>query len=91
MAVTDGAVFAWGANSAGQLGTRTFRDKASPTAVRDLDGRGVCQVACGLEHTLLLCRRARPCSLPPPRLPGGTAATLRASLHMITGVLASVS
>ena len=60
VAVCDGAVFAWGANSAGQLGTRTFRDKAAPTPVRDLDGRGVCQAACGLEHTLFLCRCAPP-------------------------------
>ena len=60
VAVTDGVVYAWGANLAGQLGTRTFRDKAAPTLVQDLVGRGVHQVACGLEHTLFLCRCAPP-------------------------------
>lgn len=55
VAVTDSNVFAWGSNSCGQLGTRTFRDKAVPTEVRDLASKGVVQVACGLEHTLVLC------------------------------------
>ena len=55
VAVTDMSVHTWGSNSCGQLGTRTFRDKGSPTEVKDLTGKGVCQVACGLEHTLFLC------------------------------------
>ena len=58
VAVTDSAVYAWGCNGAGQLGTRTFADKAAPTEVRDLEGAGVVSVACGAEHTLFLCRRA---------------------------------
>lgn len=56
VAVTDSNVFAWGNNSCGQLGTRTFRDKAVPTEIKDLAGKGVIQVACGLEHTLFLSR-----------------------------------
>ena len=46
-AVTEGSVYSWGSNSAGQLGSRTFRDKAAPTEVKDLAGKGVAQVACG--------------------------------------------
>ena len=56
VAVTDTSVYSWGSNSSGQLGTRTFRDKKIPTEVKDLAGEGVCQVACGAEHTLFLCR-----------------------------------
>ena len=64
VAVTETSVYSWGANSAGQLGTRTFRDKAAPTPVRDLENAGVCQVACGREHTLFLCRSAPVMPLP---------------------------
>ena len=59
MAVTDAAVFAWGSNACGQLGSRTFRDKGMPTEVRDLAGKHVGQVACGDAHTLFLCRCVR--------------------------------
>lgn len=55
-AVTERTVYSWGSNSAGQLGSRTFRDKASPTEIKDLAGKGVLQVACGAEHSLFLCR-----------------------------------
>ena len=57
-AVTETSVYSWGSNSAGQLGSRTFRDKAAPTEVKDLAGKGVVQVACGAEHSLFLLRRA---------------------------------
>ena len=56
VAVTDTAVYAWGSNSCGQLGTRTFKDKASPTDIKELEGTGVDSVACGAQHTLFLCR-----------------------------------
>lgn len=56
VAVTETSVYSWGSNSSGQLGTRTFRDKATPTQVLDLEGKGVVQLACGTEHTLFLCR-----------------------------------
>lgn len=56
VAVTDTAVCAWGSNSCGQLGTRTFKDKASPTDIKELEGTGVDNVACGAQHTLFLCR-----------------------------------
>ena len=56
MAVTDNQVCAWGANNCGQLGTRTFKDKAAPTDIKELEGAGVETVACGAQHTLFLCR-----------------------------------
>ncbi|KAL3132600.1 hypothetical protein ABBQ32_009129 [Trebouxia sp. C0010 RCD-2024] len=56
VAVTDTAVCAWGSNSCGQLGTRTFMDKASPTEIKELEGARVDHVACGAQHTLFLCR-----------------------------------
>lgn len=58
MAVTDTLVCAWGSNSCGQLGTRTFMDKAAPTEIKELEGVGVDSVACGAQHTLFLCRYA---------------------------------
>ena len=65
-AVTESSVYSWGSNSAGQLGSRTFRDKAAPTEVKDLTAKGVVQVACGSEHSLFLCRRAPPASAVSP-------------------------
>ena len=56
MAITDEEVYSWGDNSCGQLGNRTFRSSALPSEVVDLAGAGVCQVACGEEHTLFVCR-----------------------------------
>ena len=56
VAVTDTSVCAWGSNSCGQLGTRTFMDKAAPTDVKELEGVAVDNVACGAQHTLFLCR-----------------------------------
>ena len=56
VAVTDTTVCAWGSNSCGQLGTRTFKDKASPTDIKELEGVGVANVACGAQHTLFLCQ-----------------------------------
>ena len=55
VAVTDTTVCAWGANNCGQLGTRTFKDKAAPTDIKELEGAGVTSVACGAQHTLFLC------------------------------------
>lgn len=63
VAVTDTSVCAWGSNSCGQLGTRTFMDKASPTEIKELEGVGVDSVACGAQHTLFLCRYAVFCCL----------------------------
>ena len=51
-------MYSWGSNSAGQLGSRTFRDKAAPTEVKDLAGKGVAHIACGAEHSLFLLRCA---------------------------------
>ena len=56
VAVTDEEVYSWGCNNHGQLGTRSFRSASLPSEVLDLRGRGVCQVACGAEHTLFSCR-----------------------------------
>ena len=58
MAVTDTAVYSWGSNKCGQLGTRTFQDKNKPTEITDLAGKHVTQVACGAAHTVFLCRCA---------------------------------
>ena len=58
MAVTDTAVYSWGSNKCGQLGTRTFQDKNKPTEITDLAGKHVTQVACGTAHTVFLCRCA---------------------------------
>lgn len=55
VALTDEEVYAWGDNSCGQLGNRTFRSAATPSELVDLAGRGVCQVACGARHTLFVC------------------------------------
>ncbi len=56
VAVTDTTVCAWGANNCGQLGTRTFKDKAAPTDIKELEQAGVASVACGAHHTLFLCK-----------------------------------
>lgn len=56
VAVTDTTVCAWGANNCGQLGTRTFKDKAAPTDIKELEKAGVASVACGAHHTLFLCK-----------------------------------
>ena len=56
VAVTDTSVCAWGANNCGQLGTRTFKDKAAPTDIKELEHVGVASVACGAHHTLFLCK-----------------------------------
>lgn len=56
VAVTDEEVYTWGLNSHGQLGTGTFSSCGLPAEVPDLKGRGVCQVACGAEHTMFLCK-----------------------------------
>lgn len=56
VAVTDSTVCAWGSNSCGQLGTRTFKDKTSPTEIKELENAGVASLACGAQHTLFLCQ-----------------------------------
>jgi hypothetical protein len=56
VALTDEEVYSWGDNAGGQLGNRTFRPVSLPSEVVDLAGRGVCQVACGAQHTLFVCR-----------------------------------
>ena len=55
VAVAEKQVFSWGSNSAGQLGTRTFKDQSSPAEVKSLEGMHVIQAACGTQHTLFLC------------------------------------
>jgi len=56
VATTDEEVFSWGDNSYGQLGLRSFRGASHPEEVSEMTGKGVCQVACGARHTVLLCR-----------------------------------
>lgn len=59
VAVTDNEVYAWGENTYGQLGTRTFRSSDHPTEVESLKGQGAALVACGARHTVVLCRDGR--------------------------------
>ena len=77
-------MYSWGSNSAGQLGSRTFRDKAAPTEVKDLAAKGVAQVACGAEHSLFLLRCAALLQL---RLQGSVARRcdngLQMSMHSV--------
>jgi alpha-tubulin suppressor-like RCC1 family protein len=47
---TDGSLWCWGNNSAGQLGDGTMQDKSSPVQVTAL-GMDVAEVAAGLDHT----------------------------------------
>lgn len=55
VAVTDGAVFSWGANDEGQLGLGHCRGTAHPAQVTALQGKRVTQAACGISHTVFLC------------------------------------
>ena len=48
----DGRVFAWGANTLGQIGDNTRDAAATPVAVKDLTG--VTQIAAGNTHALAL-------------------------------------
>jgi alpha-tubulin suppressor-like RCC1 family protein len=45
VAVTDEEVYAWGSNTAGQLGLRSFINASMPSEVVDMAGKGVCQVS----------------------------------------------
>jgi alpha-tubulin suppressor-like RCC1 family protein len=54
---SDGKVFAWGANWAGQLGDGTIINRTTPVAVdmsRALFGKRVTAIAAGLGHTVAL-------------------------------------
>ncbi|KAJ8383051.1 hypothetical protein SKAU_G00038290 [Synaphobranchus kaupii] len=50
----SGAVFAWGKNSAGQLGLGDKKDRHSLTLVKSLDMKRTVYISCGDEHTAVL-------------------------------------
>ena len=56
VAVTEAGIASFGSNSHGQLGLGHTRSVAQPVAVPQFAAGQVCSVACGEEHTLLLCR-----------------------------------
>lgn len=59
VAITDEEVYSWGDNSYGQLGIRTFKDVHHPVEIEDLAGAGVISVACGMRHSIFICRDGR--------------------------------
>ncbi|XP_062852314.1 probable E3 ubiquitin-protein ligase HERC3 isoform X3 [Trichomycterus rosablanca] len=50
----SGAVFAWGRNSAGQLGLNDEEDRAVPCHIKFLRSQKVVYISCGEEHTAAL-------------------------------------
>lgn len=46
----------WGAAAGGRLGTAMFEDAPFPELLPDIDGDVIEDVACGLDHTLVLIR-----------------------------------
>ncbi|CAI2296960.1 unnamed protein product [Caenorhabditis sp. 36 PRJEB53466] len=50
----SGAVYTWGQNNCGELGFDDFRPRTSIHHVRQMDGLGVVEAACGDNHTVLL-------------------------------------
>ncbi|XP_061107084.1 probable E3 ubiquitin-protein ligase HERC3 isoform X1 [Conger conger] len=50
----SGAVFAWGKNSAGQLGVGDKEDRHVPTTVKSLNLKRTVFISCGDEHTAIL-------------------------------------
>ncbi|KAJ8383045.1 hypothetical protein SKAU_G00038230 [Synaphobranchus kaupii] len=50
----SGAVFAWGKNSAGQLGLGDKKDRHGLTFVKSLDMKRTVYISCGDEHTAVL-------------------------------------
>lgn len=51
---TDGKVWTWGRNEAGQLGHGTTERVDNPTVVSALEGLNIIDVACGKQHTLFV-------------------------------------
>ncbi|HEY9053396.1 MAG TPA: hypothetical protein VIO60_01115 [Rectinemataceae bacterium] len=51
---SDGSLWAWGANSSGQLGDGTTVDKYTPVRVAGLQGRTAAAIAAGHAHSLAL-------------------------------------
>ncbi|KAL4434482.1 hypothetical protein ABPG75_000923 [Micractinium tetrahymenae] len=47
-------VLSWGSSANGRLGNNLYESSAIPELVPDLDGEEVLQLACGLDHTLVL-------------------------------------
>jgi len=50
----DGALYAWGCGSNGQLGLGDNQYRSSPTRVTALEGIRIVQVVCGHSHTAAL-------------------------------------
>jgi alpha-tubulin suppressor-like RCC1 family protein len=54
LAISQGAVYAWGINSSGQLGDGTNIDRKIPVKVGLLTGKTISSVATGMTHSLAL-------------------------------------
>ena len=48
--------YSWGSAKNGRLGTGMFEDASFPEMLPDLDGEQLVDLACGLDHTLVLVR-----------------------------------
>ena len=59
MAIVDGQLLAWGANTHGQLGLPTSQHPLVPTPVAFPPGGDVVAVSAGIEHTLVIDDRGR--------------------------------
>lgn len=56
VAVTQHAVYSWGAGEHGQLGLDDFSSRDLPTKITTLEKKNLIQVACGTSHTVFLTR-----------------------------------
>lgn len=54
-AVYSGALYSWGWNRYGQLGLGDDTDRTVPARVRFFDQREIHAIACGVQHTVVLC------------------------------------
>eukprot|EP00933_Yihiella_yeosuensis_P041082 TRINITY_DN35521_c0_g1_i1.p1 TRINITY_DN35521_c0_g1~~TRINITY_DN35521_c0_g1_i1.p1 ORF type:complete len:1279 (+),score=178.27 TRINITY_DN35521_c0_g1_i1:69-3905(+) len=50
----DDQLYVWGANSNGQLGLQKLADQPLPQPQLDLQGLGICGLACGSRHSLAI-------------------------------------
>jgi len=78
---TNGTLYAWGSNDAGQLGDGTTVTSASPEPITPPDGRGISAIACGTSHVLAIGAATAPSITAAPDItvstdPGACGSTL---------------